>query len=408
LLTEAVLKGFRMWDSSLLPFRHSLLFLRRTLLMAFLLLALAAISRAQTETNFQQWEKFDFAKQSLELSQIEQLPLEELRLLRGLVFGRHGRIFKDADIRDYLKERPWFKANPNFRNSELDEIERKNLDIIREAESKKHDFIEPGDLRFYVERPFTVEQLGEHTAGEWRILRAEVEAIHGKRFDEEPWLQQYFEERYWYAPAAQYDPKQLSQIERQNLQTIAAAQKKQRHLALSPGDMELFENQLITEKMLGGLSLHELRLLRNEVYARHGRTFGPAWLQQYFDFQPWYRPVEEGQKPTELSAIEKQNVETIVAYEKKLHDELSARPISRAMLEGLFLEDARKLRGEIYARHGKIFKDKTLQKYFASLDWYKPDAGYSDKSLNSIEKKNAAVILAYERKADSVLNAVEG
>ncbi|HEX8000179.1 MAG TPA: YARHG domain-containing protein [Pyrinomonadaceae bacterium] len=389
-------------------FRSSRLLLRQALLIALLLVALPSFSAAQAQDGFEKWEKFDFAKQAVELTQIREMPLEELRLLRGLVFGRHGRIFKDADIRDYLKDRPWFKPAPNFQNSQLNETERKNLDIIREAEAQKHEFIQPGDLRFYRDKPFTLEQLGEHTAGEWRILRAEVEAIHGKRFDEEPWLQQYFEERYWYAPNAQYDPKQLSAVERRNIQTIAAAQKKQRHLAISPGDMELFENQLLTEKMLNGLSLHELRLLRNEVYARHGHVFTAAWLQQHFFFQPWYAPVEEGQKPSELSAIEKQNVETIVAYEKKLHDELSTQPVSRAVLEGLFLEDARKLRSEIYARRGKIFKDKNLQKYFASLDWYKPDQSYSDKSLTQLERKNAAVILAYERKADSVLNAVEG
>ena len=388
--------------------RNSRSFLLNSLLAALLLLVPSTFSRAQSSDNFQEWEKFDFAKQSVELAQLQELPLEDLRLLRGLVFGRHGRVFKDADIRDYLKARPWFKPDPNFQNSLLNETERTNLDIIRQAEAKKHDYIEPGDLRFHRERPFTVEQLGEHTAGEWRILLAEVEAIHGKRFETDLWLQQYFEERYWYAANAQYDPKQLSKIERQNIQTIAAAQKKQRHLALSPGDMELFENQPLTEKMLRDLSLNELRLLRNEVYARHGRTFGPEWLQQYFDFQPWYRAHEEGQQPTELSAVEKQNVDTIVAYEKKLHDELNTKPVSRSMLEGLFLEDARKLRSEIYARHGKIFKDKSLQKYFASLDWYKPDRKYSDNSLSPIERKNAAAILVYERKADSVLNAVEG
>jgi hypothetical protein len=390
--------------------RGSRLVLHQLLLVAFLsLFSFPLLSAAQTdEAGFRQWEKFDFAGQVIELRQIQEMPLEDLRLLRGLVFGKHGRVFKDADIRDYLKGRPWFKPNPDFQNTQLNEMERKNLDIIREAESGKHDFIEPGDLRFYREHPFTVEQLGEHTAGEWQIIRAEVEAIHGKRFDDMPWLQQYFEERYWYEPSAQYDPKQLSRIERQNLQTINAAQKKQRHLALSPGDMEFFENQPITEKMLGGLSLHELRLLRNEVYARHGRVFGPAWLQQYFDSQSWYTPREEGQKPSELSTVEKQNVDAIVAYERKLHDALSTKAVSRSMLEGLFLEDAHKLRSEIYARHGKVFKDKSLQKYFASLEWYKPDPAYSDKSLNPVERKNAAAILAYERKADSVQNAVEG
>ncbi len=33
---------------------------------------------------------------------------------------------------------------------------------------------------------------------------AEVEAVHGKRFDDEPWLQKYFEERYWYHSKANY------------------------------------------------------------------------------------------------------------------------------------------------------------------------------------------------------------
>jgi len=31
-------------------------------------------------------------------------------------------------------------------------IERKNLDTIREAEAKKHEHIEPGDLRFFSDR----------------------------------------------------------------------------------------------------------------------------------------------------------------------------------------------------------------------------------------------------------------
>ena len=114
------------------------------------------------------------------------------------------------------------------------------------------------------------------------MLRSEVEAIHGKRFDDQPWLQQYFEERYWYKSSDRYDSKQLTKLERKNLQIIATAQSKQRNLALSPGDMELFENKLISEPMLKGLSLHELRLLRNWIYARHGRAVHAPSLQQYF------------------------------------------------------------------------------------------------------------------------------
>jgi hypothetical protein len=74
----------------------------------------------------------------------------------------------------------------------------------------------------------------------------------------------------------------------------------------------------------------------------------------------------------------------------------------------MFLEDARKLRQEIYARHGKVFKDRWLQKYFASFDWYTPNPKYSDSVLSAVERQNIASIAAYEKKATSVLDAVEG
>ena len=73
-----------------------------------------------------------------------------------------------------------------------------------------------------------------------------------------------------------------------------------------------------------------------------------------------------------------------------------------------FLEDARKLRQEIYARHGKVFKDRWLQKYFQSFDWYKPNPRYSDAVLSAVERQNVASIAAYEKKATSVMDAIEG
>jgi hypothetical protein len=380
-----------------------------TIVLALLLVFQSAFSKASAQDALTVWESFDFTKRTIELRELNGLAPEDLKMLRGIIFGRHGRVFKDPDIKRYLAERPWFKPDPNFQNSVLNDTERQNLDVIREAEARQHEYVQPGDLRFYRDRLLTVKQLGEHSGGEWRVLAAEVEAIHGRRFDEEPWLQKYFEERYWYASNAHYEAKQLSEIERKNIQTILAAQKKQRRLAISPGDMELFQDHPITEEMLHGLSLYELRLLRNEVYARRGMVFGPPWLSQYFYAQPWYDPsTEENPKTPELGPIEKQNVEAIVNYERKLHDQLTTKPITRRMLEGMFREDARKLRNEIYARHGKVFKEQELRNYFSSLDWYKPDRKYTDASLTAIERKNAATILAYERKADSVNDAIEG
>jgi hypothetical protein len=381
--------------------------IRRAVAALALVLLVAAACAAQDSDAFKKLVAVDFSKQRVSRDDLKDLELSDLSLLRGVVFGRHGRVFKERDIQAYLKDQTWYKPNPNFSNSALNDTERENLDLIRELEADKHDQIQPGDLRWWQTREMTEENLGTHSSAEWHVMRAEVEAIHGRTFDDEPWLQQYFEDRYWYKADPNYNPRNLSATERHNLMTIDEVQRKQRHAAVSPGDMELFEKRLLTEEMLHGLSLYELRLLRNEIYARRGRQFKTQWLSQYFYSQPWYDPRDDNKEPA-LSDTEKKNVDIIVAYENKLKESLSTQPVPQSLLEGMFLEDARKLRNEIYARHGRIFKDKWLQRYFASFDWYKPNPNYSDSLLTAVERQNAAAIAAYEKKATSVMDAVEG
>ncbi len=362
---------------------------------------------AHAQDSMARWQNFDFAKTALRNSDIARVSLEDLKLMRGIVFGRHGRVFKDAEIRVYLEAQDWYKPRSDFNNALLSDTERRNLDVIRIAEASKHATVQPGDMRYWQTRALTPRKLGVHSGAEWLVLRSEVEAIHGKRFAE-PWLQQYFEERYWYKASDRYDPKQLTALEQQNLRTIATAQRRSRRVALAPGDMELFEDKVISPQMLRGLSLHELRLLRNEVYARHGRQFQAPWLMQYFFSQPWYQPSDSF-KDEDLSGPDKQNVETIVAYENKIHDELSRKPLTRALLEGLFVEDAAKMRQEIYARRGKVFtKEPWFQTYFESFPWYKPNTEFDDAQLSEVEKRNIATIAAYEKRAVSAMSVIEG
>jgi hypothetical protein len=379
----------------------------RNFLVAVFFLAFACVSSASAQETMDKWEAFDFASRNVQPTELAPVSLDELKLIRGIVFGRHGRIFKDYEIKQYLAGKDWYKADAGFTNSKLNDTERRNLDVIRDAEAKKHLQVEPGDMRFYRNRLLTARKLGQHTGGEWTVLAAEVEAIHGKRFDDVAWLQQYFDDRYWYKPADKYDPRQLTEVERKNLQTIVTAHKRLRRVALSPGDMELFENKLLSERMLHGLSLHELRLLRNEIYARHGRIFRTGWLAQHFGSQLWYEPSEEF-KDEDVSGSDKQNVDLIVAYETKLHNQISTKLITRSLLNGLFIEDVRQMRDEIYARHGKVFKEPWTQKYFASLDWYKADPKFTEASLSEIEKRNIATITAYERKAVTADSTIEG
>ena len=78
--------------------------------------------------------------------------------------------------------------------------------------------------------------------------------------------------------------------------------------------------------------------------------------------------------------------------------------VSEDEIEALTPIERKIARNEIYARHGRIFKDEQLQNYFESCSWYEGTISADDfdiDMLNSSEKENAIMILAYEEKMKS-------
>lgn len=390
----------------------------RTLLLgASALFAISSLQQAHAQA-VTSWERFDFAHKRVDSAAVEKMSLQDLRLLRGIVFGKHGRPFTDEkDVQTFLKSRPWYKGDPAFTNVRLSAMEKANIDIIRLAEAHKHAQIETGDMRYYRNRVITSAMLGHHTAGDWQVIASEISAVHGQRFgpddpddfdpDGDNELQKYFNERYWYRVREDYSPKQLSAIERANLDTIAIARMKDLGYGVAPGLMYLFQTTPLTDSILHWMSLYDLRLIRNEVYARHGRRFETPWLRQFFTKQHWYAPRADF-TIAELSETEKANLKLIQAAEARHHEELSSREIEQRELDGLFPEVARRLRNEIFARHGRTFKDPMLQSYFASQEWYRPNPKFDLESLTAIERKNIATIQAYEARAKDGQRFTEG
>lgn len=405
--------------------------LLRNFFAACLLLALAAsvcfaqqnepdeyVLERWSEFASDNWHLIDFSKERLARERVEKLEIgiiddgegediNALSLLRGIIFGKKGRIFKDRGIQGFLDRQSWYKPNPDFSNSVLSETEKENLDVVRLLEAEKRGWIEPGDLRYWTDKKLPEEKVGYATAGEWRVMIAEVEAIHGRRFDDEPWLQRYFEERYWYRPSADYKPDVLSDIERSNLELLIRKRNEERKIAVWVGDMDKFQNAPLTRELLDGLTLSELRLIRNEFFARNGYRFAFPGIAQHFEWRAWYVPLEDQTKVT-LNETEKRNVELIEKIEKEMRENLATEPIKPDMVDGLFIEDLRVLRNEIYARRGRVFRDETLQKYFESQSWYKPDPEFRDEMLGKAELANLAVIREAEEIAMSRFDAFEG
>lgn len=77
------------------------------------------------------------------------------------------------------------------------------------------------------------------------------------------------------------------------------------------------DSRKLTEDDVIGLTDEEIRIARNEIYARHGRLFNDSELQEYFDSLSWYYGYIEPEdfvETEELSKLERKNARFLAKY----------------------------------------------------------------------------------------------
>ena len=83
---------------------------------------------------------------------------------------------------------------------------------------------------------------------------------------------------------------------------------------------EITSIALLNRAYLSGIpNKHELRLMRNEILARHGYRFKSKDLQEWFGQQHWYRPGKDN-NAIKLSLIEETNVQLIKSEEESRNE----------------------------------------------------------------------------------------
>ena len=60
----------------------------------------------------------------------------------------------------------------------------------------------------------------------------------------------------------------------------------------------------------------QIRVLKNSIYARHGRRFKDANLRKYFNSQPWYNPRYDEVPAKQFNKYENANIAFLKKYEK--------------------------------------------------------------------------------------------
>ena len=84
--------------------------------------------------------------------------------------------------------------------------------------------------------------------------------------------------------------------------------------AKARAEEKILNGTTLDKSDIAGLSVSDLRLLRNTVYARYGRVFDSAELRQYFNNRPWYRPRRD-YNDSQLTADDRANVKLLKSAE---------------------------------------------------------------------------------------------
>jgi len=101
------------------------------------------------------------------------------------------------------------------------------------------------------------------------------------------------------------------------LPTFVAAQKHAPRpyvQPVKPGIYPEASTRLLGPSDIQGLNSWDLKIMRNEIFARHGYIFQTQDMINYFSQQSWYRPRYQNVMSL-LSYIEKKNIEFIKKYE---------------------------------------------------------------------------------------------
>jgi serine/threonine-protein kinase len=121
-------------------------------------------------------------------------------------------------------------------------------------------------------------------------------------------------------PLAQQTASPIANLPTTTSQQIATAQSTPSLSRLLVKNYSWLSKRPVTDSDLEEKDGFELDIMRNSIFAQHGRRFDTPGLQVYFKNQPWYRPLyspDEFDNLNLLSSLEQRNVEYINAYQDR-------------------------------------------------------------------------------------------
>lgn len=140
----------------------------------------------------------------------------------------------------------------------------------------------------------TTSDLTGMTYDEVQMAINEIYARHHRLFDTDS-IQEYFDSKSWYSgwiEPEDFDASVMNVYESANLALLVNYRDTHDFDSDGATDSEYIlpdsSSSYLTASDIAGMTADELQLAINEIYARHGRKFNTASIQDYFNSKSWY------------------------------------------------------------------------------------------------------------------------
>ena len=222
--------------------------------------------------------------------------LRELSLVRNSIFARAGNEFRKQWLNDYFAQFAWYEPT-GLDMSKVSKRDLENADLVAEFEvgiSRK-----------------------ELQATEANLLNL----LKQKKIAKTEWLELGLISRALgrSVPAGYHSYWQKQQG--QGADAGGAGLRDVGKTWVDPFDPKSFD-RILKVVHLTDYSRRDLRLLRNTIYARHGRAFKSDSLRQYFARQDWYK-VDKNFQDSQLTEVDQKNLKLIMSVEQSIGGPLS-------------------------------------------------------------------------------------
>jgi hypothetical protein len=259
--------------------------------------------------------------------QLDMLSLRELSILRNTIFARYGWAgFRKTWLREHFQRQPWYKPDPKFHYKRLSSVDRQNAEIIAKAElSLRYVDLENrrDPLLAKAGQTWGDAPTYEGRKRSWQSCDGNLEAFTQENASSYYYWNEKIAQckdcRYHKKAFKKASPPDYSKLNAEELIELGLLSRAMGEFALDEEQREQAAGSLdrvLSVKELRKLSLRDLRLLRNTIFARRGRSFKSEVLQAHFERMPWYVPITDYSDKL-LTKTDRRNIELIRQVEEE-------------------------------------------------------------------------------------------